>query len=73
MSRRDQEIIRQRGLGKKVDDLDSLTRQIKVAKQGQRRLIRDLRKAGLSSRFLGKLSDMSPQTILNIAKAKASR
>lgn len=68
MSRRDEQIIEERSLGATVVALGNLTVQIKEAKREQRRLIKLLRKCGLSSRFLGRVSDMSPQTILNIAK-----
>lgn len=59
----DSEVMQRYGL------LRELTVNIREAKKEQRKLIKLLRKSGLSARCLGRVSDMSPQTILNIAKA----
>lgn len=69
VGRRDEALLRSSAsLRQKADALDSVTRRIKLDKKAQRRLVRDLRKGGLSARFLARVSDMSPQTVLNIAK-----
>ncbi|HEU5091630.1 MAG TPA: hypothetical protein VFT30_03045 [Nitrospira sp.] len=70
MSKRDEEIMRGNlRVAEAVVSLRTVTADIKVKKKAQRRLIRRLRKAGLGTRFLAKVSDMSPQTILNISNS----